>query len=91
MDALLLKNGRSRTGFLIREDIRYHRRLDLEVNTDAHVWITVNLNGGKKVNLQSYYRQWQEMGSRDHIPGTLSPSSQRERFKSITSQWKIAM
>ena len=91
MDNLIHKNGRSRTALLIREDIRYSRRLDLEINNDSHVWITVNLHGGKKYNIQSYYRQWQEMGTRDHIPGTLSPASQRERLTSIANQWKSAI
>ena len=91
MDILLQKNGRSRTALLIREDVRYYRRHDLEVNSDSHVWITITLNGGKKVNIQSFYRQWQEMGEKEHIPGTLSPSSQRERLNSITNQWKLAM
>ena len=83
MDKLLHKNGRSRTGFLIREDIRYIRRDDLTTDKEAHLWITITLQGGKKINLQSLYRH--------HIPGTLSPSSQRERLRAVTTQWKVAM
>ena len=43
-----------------------------------------HLNGGEKINLQSYYRQWQEMNENSHIPDTASPAAQRMRFSEIS-------
>ena len=91
MDGLFQQNGRSRAALLISENLRYTRRKDLEVPEVAHVWVTINLNGNKKVNLQSFYRQWQQMGTNSRIEGTNSIASQKERLLRMTAKWKEAM
>ena len=70
MDNLLEKNGLARSALLIHESIRYSRRKDLESPSEAHVWITVSLPAGRKINYQCWYRQWQEVGDKGRIPDT---------------------
>ena len=91
MDCLLEKNGRSRSAFLVSDKLRYERRNDLETNLDSHVWLTLHLHAGKKINVQSYYRQWQEMGETNAIPNTAGPANQKKRINAIASLWRTAM
>ena len=90
-DQLFQLHGRSRAALLISNDLRYVRRQDLEANSIAHVWITINLQGAKKINLQTYYRQWQLMGVKSRIPETNSVNSQNERLKAVAVKWRQAM
>ena len=41
--------------------------------------------------MQSYYRQWQEMGPRNHIPNTATPACQKIRFLQIAEKWRTAI
>ena len=83
--------GRARATLLISNSLRYVRRADLEAKNIAHVWVTLNLQGGKKISIQSYYRQWQLMGIKNKIPETDSVNSQNDRLKTVASSWKQAM
>ena len=90
-DQLLQQHGRARSALLIKDSIRYVRRNELETKDIAHVWITVHLQGNKKLNIQSYYRQWQKMGIHQRIMDTDSISSQKERLQAVATKWKQAL
>ena len=87
MDGLLQKNGRARSALLIHEAVRYSRRKDLETEAEAHVWITINLPAGRKINVQSWYRQWQEMGVNSRIEGTNTGTHVKNRITKLTDKW----
>ena len=90
MDALLQKNGRARSALLVHESLRYVRRKDLETEAEAHVWITLNLPAGRKINVQSWYRQWQELGVNGRIEGTNTGKQVKDRMTKLTDKWLIA-
>ena len=87
MDGLLLKNGRARSAILIHDSIRYIRRSDLETGSESHVWITINLPAGRKLNVQSWYRQWQELGPNGRIMGTNTGAEVNRRMYELTEKW----
>ena len=91
LDKLLETHGRARAALLIKQHLNYIRRDDLETNIEAHVWITIKLPGGKSINVQSLYRQWQQVGINGHIPGTDTPQMCKLRFTKTTEMWNKAM
>ena len=91
LDQLYQQYGRARSALLISKSLRYVRRRDLETPNVVHVWVTLHLQGNKKINIQSYYRQWQNMGVNQKIPGTDSIASQKERLQSVATKWKEAL
>ena len=91
MDQLINITGRSRSALIIHESIRYSRRLDLETQTEAHVWIAVQLAGNRKINVQCLYRQWQSVGVNGAIPISGTPASQKQRLWDVSQKWKVAM
>ena len=90
MDGLLLKNGLSRSALLIHESIRYRRRNDLETSSEAHVWITVSLPAGRKINFQCWYRQWQEVGINGRIANTNTGPEVTRRMNELADKWTKA-
>ena len=92
LDQLLQTKGRARAALIIHESIRYSRRLDLETQEEAHLWITIQLKGNRKINLQCLYRQWRQLDTNGHgIPQTQTPASQKERMWNMSQKWKQAL
>ena len=87
MDQLLQKNGHARSALLVHKSIRYTRRKDMETETEAHVWISVSLPSRRKINIQCWFRQWQQMGIRNIILGTDTPDEVMKRFTDIAVKW----
>ena len=76
-DTLNKIDGWSRTGILIRNNISYKRRHDLEYPGLATVWIQVGTPGTKHFLLQGAYRQFQRQGVKGSITPQ-KPASQME-------------
>ena len=91
LDQQHAKHGRSRSCIYIHESLKYTRRLDLESDEETHVWITLHFPGGKNMNVQCLYRQWQKMGPTHAIPDTNTPQQQLYRFNEMSNKWQIAM
>ena len=87
LDKQLAKHGRARAALYIHETLKHTRRFDLETDCETHVWITIHYNGGRKLNLQCLYRQWQSMGPQNAIPNTNTPQHQLQRFNLMAEQW----
>ena len=49
----------ARTTMIIREDITYKRRLDLESDINSLIWVEITLGAGPHLLVMSGYRQWQ--------------------------------
>ena len=67
----------------VQSDVRFKRRLDLENDTDASLWIDLLMKGGRKLTIGNIYREFQ-------IPGNLDSrhnDQQLSRWKSITDSW----
>ena len=76
----------SRAGVLIKKNIEYKRRKDLESEGIASVWIQIGCTGTKHILLQTLYRQFRRQGK----PGTNTQLSQQARWNTIIEKWKLA-
>ena len=85
-DQLDITDGWSRTGILIKSNIKYKRRLDLEDSGLSTVWIQVGLHGSKHFLVHGMYRQFQRQG----INNTKSIPAQTARWERLTNKWKQA-
>ena len=82
-DNLRVTDDRSRTGILVHNDVKYHRRRDLETKGLATVWIQVSQPGSKPLLVQSAYRQLQRIGK----PGSGTPTRQAQRWTQLLDKW----
>ena len=85
-DDLCKTDDWSRTGVLIKKNIKYKRRRDLETKNTSTVWLQIGHHGSKQFLYQSVYRQFQRPG----IPGSKSQPDQLTRWKSIIDKWTLA-
>ena len=81
-----IMDGWLRTAILIKSDIKYKRRKDLETKGIASVWIQVGLPGMKQFLVQSVYRQFKRQG----LKGSHTHSSQIQRWNQILDKWQKA-
>ena len=87
-DQLLSKNGISRSGIFIHQDLKYKNRLDLTNKLEAHTAITLYLTKSKTVNIHCWYIQWQEIDKSNKIPGTGSTNAQKTRITQTIQPFK---
>ena len=85
-DNLEIYDKKSRTGILIKNNIHYKRRIDLETPGTSTLWIQLSHPGKKPILIQGIYRQFQRLG-KDH---TKSIANQEWRWEQILSKWEIA-
>ena len=85
-DKLDKDDGWSRTAILIRQNIKYTRRKDLEDTGTSTVWIQVGIQGQKQFLIQALYRQYQRQG----LKNSKSHKEQTNRWTQIIEKWKIA-
>ena len=85
-DSLDIQDGWSRTAILIKDNIKYKRRLDLEGRGTSTVWIQVGLAGKKHYLVQALYRQYMRQGK----PATKSYTQQQMRWEQIIERWSTA-
>ena len=87
VDNLIETNKIARVVTYINKQLKYTRIKSLESKIDPVIWIEVQLPGNKKLRIQNYYRQWQQMTDRGAIPDTKSVAKQKIRFSQITKTW----
>ena len=85
-DSLDKLDGWARTGILVKKNIIYKRRRDLESPGISTVWLQVGTQAKKHFLLHGLYRQFQRPGNK----GTSSHPSQYERWKQILTNWETA-
>ena len=85
-DQLHNTHGTARTGILIKENIIYKRRKDLESPKLSTVWIQLNFGNKNKLLIQAVYRQWKLLTE----PGSETTKSRFNRFEKIIKKWKVA-
>ena len=82
---LIFNNDIARTVLLIKNNISYKRRYDLENNYISSVWVQVNISKSKYILICSYYRQWQLPNNiRNIYDGNLC--NQVDRYKLFNEQ-----
>ena len=87
-DQLIKSKNLARTVMYISHQIRYKRLEELESKIEPVIWIEIQKNGGnKKIRIQNYYRQWQEMDLNGAIPETKSVKEQTQRFLKVIKIW----
>ena len=69
-DFLMAKTGLARAGIYIRNTINYKVHPDLSNPLEAHVAISIYTSQNRKINLHTWYRQWQEVDATAKIPNT---------------------
>ena len=62
LDNLMKTDDKSRTGLLIRDNLIYKRRPDLESEGNSVIWIQVKTKERKQFLLQAVYRQFTRLG-----------------------------
>ena len=85
-DNLDKTDGWSRTGILVKNNIKYKRRRDLESEGTSTVWLQVGCTGRKHFLLQCLYRQFQRPGR----IASKSQQSQNNRWDTILEKWSLA-
>ena len=86
-DNLDIVDRESRTGILIKDNIHYKCRRDLETQGISTIWIQLQYPGRKAVLVQALYRQFRRLGK----PGSHTPSNQKRRWEMIVSKWEKAL
>ena len=87
-DQLIQYKNLARTVMYISHDIKYKRLKELESKIEPVIWVEIIKTGGtKKLKIQNYYRQWQEINQDGAIPNTKSVKSQKSRFSQIIKTW----
>ena len=85
-DGLDKTDGWARTAILIKDNIKYKRRRDLENKGISTVWIQIGFHRQKQFLLQALYRQYQRHG----LKSTKSHPEQTKRWTTITNSWDKA-
>ena len=82
-DQQLKTNGTARTGILIKSNINYKRRKDLESDKISTVWVQVKTKENFFFLVQAVYRQFKLIG----VDGTRNITQQNERWKILVDKW----
>ena len=75
----------SRTVLLIRDNISYIRRYDLESPLISSIWVEINISRGNKLLVCAYYRQW-SLNSNLNFKNSNSIKSQIDRYQTFCNQ-----
>ena len=79
----------SRNAILIKNNLVYTRRYDLEDDTTSTVWIELRIPEGKNILISSIYRQW-KLPKALGIPKSNNHQNQNIRWKTVLKQWEKA-
>ena len=79
-DNLRSTNGLSRAGLLVKNSLKFNTKQDLTNPNDAHIAITIHLTNTKKLNIHSFYCQWQELTPTGRVPNTRNIKAQKNRL-----------
>ena len=81
--------NRSRNILLIKDDIIYNRRYDLEDDITSTIWIEVKLPKNKPILISSIYCQW-SLPKSLNIPNSNNIFNQTSRWQSVLNKWQQA-
>ena len=84
-NTLIRGNSLARTIVLIRNDIAYKRRYDLENELISSVWVQIIINKKVSMFVASYYRQW-SLPKELNVQFSNTIQNQIERYKLFTNQ-----
>merc|ERR1711873_370813 len=82
--------NQSRNIIMIKEDLIYKRREDLEDNTTSTIWIELKLPKNKPVLVASIYRQW-SLPQILNIKDSHGIIQQTERWDNVLDKWQQAI
>ena len=88
-DMLREKNHIARAGIFVHKSVNFVVRNDLTNQDEAHVAITAHITKSKKINIHSWYRQWQQIQGNNKIPNTGSTKAQKARMISTIDKFQI--
>ena len=80
----------SRNSILIRSNINYKRRYDLEDKNTCNIWLEISLGKENRLLLMGGYRTWSALKCQN-IVNSRSNGDQLERFKITLKNWALAM
>ena len=83
------KTNRSRNVMLIKNDVIYKRREDLEDDISSTIWIEVRVPKSKPVLISSIYRQW-SLPKCLGVPNSNSIPNQTECWNMVLNKCKKA-
>ena len=75
---------------MIKDDILYKRRKDLEDNTTSTIWIELKLPKNKPILIASIYRQW-SLPKSLNIKNSNNIQNQTEHWEKVINKWKTAI
>ena len=75
---------------MIKDDIIYKRRNNLEDETTSTIWIEMKLPKNKPILLASIYRQW-SLPKSLNIKNSNNVQSQTERWETVLNKWEKAL
>ena len=75
---------------MIKEDIVYTQRTDLEDQNTSTVWIEIKLPKNKPILLGSIYRQW-SLPQILNIKNSNNIQNQTERWEKVLGKWENAI
>lgn len=83
--------GIARQALLIKDDINYTRRHDLENSDTCTVWVEIHTPNKKSFLVMGGYRQWQLPRTHPQHRDSGTVSQQYKRFQLILTQWALAL
>ena len=87
LDQLYSTHSRARAAIYVANEVRYNRRLDLEVPGESMIFLTIHPHREKKFNIINHYRQWQLVADTGAIPNTGTPAAHLRRYNLVLDKW----
>merc|ERR1712002_971840 len=85
-----INTNQSRNIMMIKEDLIYKRRADLEDETTSTIWIELKLPKNKPILVASIYRQW-SLPQILNIKDSHGITQQTERWDKVLDKWQQAI
>ena len=83
--------GISRQALLIKNNINYTRRHDLENNLTSTIWVEIHTPNKKSILVMGGYRQWQLQRTHPQQLNSHTSTQQQARWQIILTQWTLAL
>ena len=83
--------GLARNVIIVKKEVKYIRRMDLENGENSMIWIEVTLPKRKKVLVMGGYRQWSLPKIMDINNKKNMVEKQTMRFMGVLESWRLAL
>ena len=80
--------GWSRQIIMIKKEIEYSRRSDLEIFNQAIIWVEIPLKNTPNLLIAGGYRQW-KLPKEVNIPNSNSPKNQKGRWDDFLTKYQL--